>query len=604
MRFLPPALAAAAALALVCDAHAANDAGASTFESASRRYPVHVLRDEDIPVPAVTPKPPPTVPDYGPGGGEVAFEIKKFEVVGNTLLTPSEVDEVLAPFVGTGKHVTDVQAARDALQKAYEQDSFLTIAVTIPQQTIASGTVRLEVIEARIGNVAVQNEGVHWFKDSLVLRDTPHLQPGAILRRDDLEADMVRANANPDRHVRPVLRAGSEPGTVDVGLDVDDRIPLHGSVTLHNDHAPGSPEYRTITELRYGNLWGLEHEASVAYQFSPFKDFREVQIWAGTYRAPMPWDPGQSLFYYIAYSSTANGVTAAPDLSVLGNGVNMGARYRIELPTFEALAGFSHAFVVGVDRKDVQNTVAATGASIVTPIKYLPVSFEYDASEVGDQALTSLQLGFNFNRNGTIQGDSRNDFRANRGGTVPNNPVNGNYEVWTFGLQHALRLPAVMRTLAAGRFVSLPKPDRGMYDDWTFSVNARGQIATQPLISTEQMAAGGMDSVRGYLQSELFGDEGWNTQFELRAPALHGFLGGYAHESAQLVAFYDAARLFTKEAGEGQDPWATLQGYGLGLRGQLFGRVTGEIFVARPRNTTADTDAENTRYQFRLSAGF
>jgi len=601
------AVLAVAAFALGATDARALDAGASTFASGAQLYRRTPVREEDIPVPPVTvapaPQPTPMVPDTGAGGAQLSFKISNFEVTGNTLLSPSRVDSVLTPYLGEGKKIGDVQAARDALQKAYEGDGFLAVSVTIPQQTIQEGKVRLEVIEARIGSVDVQNEGIHWFSDDYVRELTPSLYPGAILRREDLEADMTHANANPDLSVRPVLKGGTEPGTVDVDLVVDDRIPLHGGVTVSNDRTPGSPDWRETTDLSYGNLWGLEHEIGAFYTVSP-ANINDVQIVGGTYRAPMPWSRDQSLFYYVVYSKTANGLVTAPGLSALGNGVNMGLRYQIELPTFGAAPEFSHRLSFGVDRKDVTNTVVSSSASIVTPITYLPFSIDYTGTWFGEIATASLRLGLSFNRTGLVPGDTTENFQENRGGVNPNNPVTGNYQIGSFSFEGALRLLPVLRTLAAGHFIDLPKPDSTFSHDWTLNVRARGQWASQPLISTEQFAGGGVDSVRGYLQSEVFGDDAWNTQVEFRAPTLENFFGGYLKERAQFVVFYDAAALYTLSTGGTDIPQQNLQGYGIGLRAGLFDHVTGAFFIAVPRISTPYTEAGTTRYHLLFSAAF
>jgi len=600
------AILGVAAFALAATDAPALEAGASTFESGSQLYRRKPVREEDIPVPPVTvapaPQPSPMVPDTGPGA-QLSFKISNFQVTGNTLLPPSRVDSALTPYLGNDKKLTDVQAARDSLQKAYEADGFLTVSVTIPQQTIEAGTVHLEVIEARIGTVTVQNEGVHWFSDDFVRELTPDLSPGAVLRREDLEADMTRANENPDLRVRPVLKSGSEPGTVDLDLVVDDQIPLHGGVTQSNDRTPGSPDWRTTTSLSYGNLWGLEHEISAFYTVSP-ANINDVQIVGGTYRAPMPWSREQSLFYYVVYSKTANGLVTAPGLSALGNGVNMGLRYQIVLPTLGAPSEFSHQLSFGVDRKDVTNTVVSGTASIVTPITYLPFSIDYTGTWSGDFAIASLRLGLSFNRTGLVPGDTTENFQENRGGVNPNNPVTGNYQIGSFSFEGALRLLPVLRTLAAGHFIDLPKPDSTFARDWTLNVRARGQWASQPLISTEQFAAGGVDSVRGYLQSELFGDDAWNTQVEFRAPTLENFFGGYLNERAQFVVFYDAAALYTLSTGSTNIPQQNLQGYGIGVRAGLFDHLTGAFFIAIPRISDPYTTAGTTRYHLQFGATF
>lgn len=590
--------------ALPLHASAGNEAGASTFDSARTLYQVRTLRDEDIEVPK--PKPALRAPEAslpGPSDSEPAFEIRDFQISGNTLLSTDEVRDTLTPFRGAGRRLSDVKDARDALQKGYETAGFLSVAVSIPQQTIEGGVVRLDVLEARLGNVSVQNEGVKWFDDESVLHRTPRLQPGALLTRADLESDLQAANTHPDRRVRPVLRAGAEPGTVDLTLDVDDELPLHGSLSLDNAKTPGSPTYRTTATVSYANLWGLEHEVSASYQFPPFNGFRDLQVLSGTYRAPMPWSDGQSLLYYIAYSSTENGIVTAPGLQAIGNGFTQGLRYSIALPRVELPSWLEQSFTLGADYKRVRNTVSATGASITTPINYLPFNVEYTASGVGPHAYGMLSVGLAWNFAGMVHGGSKEDFQANRGGVSGDNPVTGNYRIVSFSLDHVLRVPSLLQTLAAGRFIELPEPSGQLSDDWTIAARSRGQFANQPLIATEQFSVGGVDSVRGYLEGERFGDNGWDGQLELRAPAFREFLGVPWNEYLQLVAFCDGAEVFIKNASEGEERRQTLQGCGVGLRAGLLERITAEFFVAHPRYRTENYD-DTVRYYIQLAAGF
>lgn len=604
-----PLVRALLALALVFAAPAPAraleaDPGASTFESQRRSYPPRrPVALEAIPVPRVEVKQPPPAPaaeaDAGP-----RFAIERFEVVGATLLTRSQLQAALTPFRGPERTLADVEQARDAVQALYAAEGLLTVAVTIPQQTVASGTVRLEVVEARVGAVRVRNDGIPWFGEGGIRRATSEIAPGAILREEDLVAALERANRNPDLRVQPLLERSAEPGLVDVVLVADDRVPLHGSVEVNNDHTPGSPKLRLNAALSYTNLWGLGHEAGVRYQTVPNPaEFSDVQVWAGTYRAPMPWNAEQSLFYYIARSDSTNAAVGSPGLDLLGEGLNMGLRYNLPLPAPAAWEGFRHSLTFGIDRKDVTNTVSAATAQIETPILYVPLSVEWDGSLARDQALSAARFGVSFNRAGTLGGDDSKQFQVNRGGVDGDSDVDGNYVIYTLGLDHTQRLPGLLKTLAEGRFVDLPAPERSFLEDWTLGFVARAQASNQPLISTEQFSAGGVDSVRGYLDSELFGDWGYSVQTEIRTPFFRGPIGGRLQERVQLLAFWDYALLRTLE-----DPVVTttnqehLQSIGIGLRASFFERMRAELLLGNALRETEST--HEPRVHFRVGVGF
>jgi hemolysin activation/secretion protein len=582
-----------------------DEAGASTFESGAELYRERQWSDAEISVPPVTVEQPPAEePALATPGPR--FPITDFRVSGNTLLAPSRVDELLAPFVGPDRTLADTQAARDALQKAYEDEGFLAVAVSIPPQTVAGGVVRLEVIEARVGEVTVENEGIRWISDDRVRALVPHIRPGAVLLKKELEEDLRLANRNPDRQVHPIVRAGTEPGTVDVALQVDDRIPFHASTALNDYRTPGTPVWRSVNTASYADLWGLEHQATVSYQFSPFKDFSDIQIVTGSYQAPMPWSSDQSLFAYGLYSDTASAIVTAPGLGAVGKATNFGLRYQFGLPGIPGWAGFKHRLSLGVDRKDVKNVLVAGQQSILTPIRYEPWSLDYSASAIGEQIYAIGQFGLVVNQTGLIHRGDRKDFQTNRGGAKAGNIVTGDFEALTFSLQSAVRMRALLGLLGAGRILELNHPAGDFSDDWTLNLLARAQWASEPLIAPEQFTAGGVASVRGYLEGERFGDQGWSTQFELRTPTYRGFLGGFLggrlRERVQLGAFFDMSTLYTLSTTDGPTTSTDLRGVGAGFRVGLFDHLSTELFVAYPIDATENSD--NTRIHFQVSAGF
>jgi hemolysin activation/secretion protein len=73
------------------------------------------------------------------------------------------------------------------------------------------------------------------------------------------------------------------------------------------------------------------------------------------------------------------------------------------------------------------------------------------------------------------------------------------------------------------------------------------QATTGPLVSNEQFALGGMETVRGYYEAEVLGDHGLRSTLELRStnvgPKLFtalGLLQGFAFVDAGTVGLYDA----------------------------------------------------------------
>jgi hemolysin activation/secretion protein len=612
-----PSYARAAAFAVLTTLAAGGAAadGAWSFEAARKLYHVRTLRPEDVPVPHVEVDPNAVLPRGVGEGPEI--EVKSYEVVGATLIPPSEVREILKPYLGPGRYMSDVEAAREALQRAYEAKGFPVVAVTLPKQTLLDGRVRLEVIEPRLAQVTVENPGIDWASEASVRRRTPSLQPGALLRSEDLQRDLARAS-RPDRRVTPVLKAGEEPGTVDVELKVDDRIPVHGSVEWNNYHTPGTPDERLTARLSYDNLWQADHTLGVQYTFvpRPSDQFDEVQVWVLTYGAPNPWRERDRVFAYAAWSDTSSLLPTNTSINSLGNGFTTGARYSLDLPLpFLDWEWYSHALVLGVDYKSIDNALFQGINTIRTPIRYLPWSVAYQANLVREQSFTTLRLGTDFHFAGTIDsGGSKEDFQNNRGGIREDNTVDGDYVIYSADLDTTIRLPGLLRTLAQGRFLELPPPTLPLDDDASVVLSMSGQYANQPLVSIEQFPLGGRNSVRGYLEGERFGDHGWDIQAEVRTPALRDFLGGTLGEKLQGLLFYDVGEFYLLQTDT--DPVGDefvdileprLQSVGVGTRASFletpYGSLRGEAFLALPTIETENTK-RTPQFFFQLTAEF
>ena len=88
------------------------------------------------------------------GPGEIPrFEIRNFQVEGNTLIAADEIEALLAPFTGKEKDFGTLQEAHEALEKAYRSRGFYMVVVTLPEQEIEKGVIHLKVVEKRIGKI-------------------------------------------------------------------------------------------------------------------------------------------------------------------------------------------------------------------------------------------------------------------------------------------------------------------------------------------------------------------------------------------------------------------------------------------------------------------
>jgi len=140
--------------------------------------------------------------------------------------------------------------------------------------------------------------------------------------------------------------------------------------------------------------------------------------------------------------------------------------------------------------------------------------------------------------------------------------------------------------------------------DWRAGAKFAAQYGGQALISNEQFSAGGLDSVRGYLESQQLGDDGANLQLQIDTPSFHKYLGGWFNEF-RLFGFADGAALRTYFPLDSQDSHSELASAGLGVSMRLFDHFNAATVFAAPLvdKSSVPTDiGDAVRVQFRVWA--
>src|SRR4029077_18870316 len=138
----------------------------------------------------------------------------------------------------------------------------------------------LQVTESPVGRLRVR--GSRYFSLKKIKEAAPSLAEGGVPNFNEVTHDIVAINQLPDRRITPSIKAGIVPGTVDVDLNVQDTLPLHGSVELNNRYSPDTPPLRLNVSASYNNLWQLGHSLGGSVQISP-EDINQVKVFSGYY---------------------------------------------------------------------------------------------------------------------------------------------------------------------------------------------------------------------------------------------------------------------------------------------------------------------------------
>jgi hemolysin activation/secretion protein len=511
-----------------------------------------------------------------PGAQDAArFDVLELQIEGNTVLPVIEVETAVTPFLGPGRTLADVEAARQALEAAYQAAGYLSVFVDIPEQRVEAGVVRLRVAEGRVRRLAVT--GARYYDQGVIRERVPELTPGTVPNFTVVQQQLAAAS-RAERQLQPVLRPGPLPGSVDVELKVEDRLPLVANVELNNQHAVDTDELRLNASLRYDNLWQRDHSFGLTFITAP-RETAQSQVLVASYSAPLAPD-----WTGAVYAVWSDSLVEPVGVSVIGEGFTLGLRATRSF----ALPASSHSFGVGFDFKDLQERLTFGADSLSTPLRYLPLQANYAGAWPQGRTLTTVSMQWTTALRTILQRE------VDCPGSI--GPVD----------QFACK-----REGGDGSFSHLRadlRHQRPMFGAWPgrLALRLQGQLASQPLVSAEQFAVGGADTVRGYLEAEATGDRGLQGSAEWRSPGLWTAGEGAALtvEDLSVSAFVDIARIWLLQPSVGQQPRTSLYGLGFGLRVQARPGLSAQADVAWPRKRTAGTTVLDPRLHFKLSAQF
>ena len=411
---------------------------------------------------------------------ELQFPIYEFEVRGNSLLGTDAIEASVMPHMGEAQTLKNVEAARAALAQAYQDAGYLTVVVAIPEQNVDSGVLQLEVTEAPVERLRVT--GAQYTLPSVVAQRLDQAAEGRVPNFTVLQQQLESVNRSADIKVSPVLKAGKTPGTVEVQLEVEDQLPLHGSAEVANRQSPNTTPTRLSAALRYDNLWQAGHSLGLTLQTSPEQP-SETAVLTANYVFPLG-SGGDALTTYLV-SSRSEFASLAGGGS-LGASDTLGARYAQQLGTQD---GRTQSLNWGADYKHILQS--DVGGLRENTLRYLPLSLGYRSVWLGQPqpmvADANLVLGVR-----GLMGNTDRQFEAKRAQAL------SSFAAARAGWQGYAELPG--------------------YAKWTMGAKVEGQLASGALLPSEQFVAGGVDSVRGYLEGERSGDQALRASFEISSP--------------------------------------------------------------------------------------
>jgi hemolysin activation/secretion protein len=478
------------------------------------------------------------------------FVVRSLHVTGETRFTEAQLIAAAGFQPGAEFDLAGLRAMASRITDFYNAQGYLVAQAYVPAQDIHDGSVTIEVIEGRYGKVALSNETNVW--GGLARSVIAGLSPGDVVATAPLERRLLLLSDIPGVAVKSTLTPGEAVGTSDLLVNLAPGRRVTGSLEADNAGNRYTGEYRGGATLNFNEPLGWGDMASLRV-LTAGSGFNYVR---GAYQGRI-----QNATVGVAYEhlSYKLGKEFAP-LHASGT-VDIASVYgsypliRSRDTNLYALADF--------DDRWFKDKVGAT-------------------SSVTDKTARVGILG--------LAGDHHDDLW---GGGWTSGSIN-----WALGDLN-IKTPAV-RAIDA-----LTARSNGSYNKLSFEVarlqsvgagplslygEARGQLASKNLDSSEKMELGGAYGVRAYPEGEAYGDQGYILTAEARLRLAR--LSEWSHGDLQAVAFVDHGEVTINK-----NPWAagtnsrSLSAAGVGLtwadRHNLLVKVSYAFKLGSERATSA-----------------
>lgn len=510
------------AVPMIANAQTAPDAGSLQRETTRIFVP-----------PPTAPKPARPAPMKEKDKGErVKVTSFYFVMEDGALLPGADFMNILTGLIGKSLTFHELEQAIQSFDAYYRAKGFFARAY-LPAQEIKDGTVRVVIVQGRLGAVTVEKKGKRADADFAKEIVSRGLKLGEPLSYPALERGLLLANDLPGMQTSGILKPGQRSGETNLMLNVEDQ-PLIDTELMVNNQGP-----RATGEVQ--GAGSLNINPGNGGQFSVHAlGNQDLQFTSGAYTHPLGADGWR--------------------LSLNGSYLH----YRLG-KEFEALNahGYADTFGVGIRYPIIRSE--RTNVFFSGNAEYRYYKDESLDASTKRKELEAANLGLSWDRS-DISG---------RGWTQASlSFVGGNLNLTGEDLAADQAGPH-----AAGAYFKLGgQVNRLQRLGMGFSLSARvnGQWADKHLDSSEKFALGGPYGVRAYPVNEASGDSGLVATLELNKELGAGF---------SAAIFFDHGDIWVgreSSAGSALPNQYALYGAGLGLAYHYAGNWFVQFTVAQP----------------------
>ncbi|MEM9174786.1 MAG: POTRA domain-containing protein [Myxococcota bacterium] len=444
-----------------------------------------------------------------------SFVLRGVILEGPTVFDDATLAQAVAPFLDREVHAETLPAITDAITRRYVEAGYVSSGAIVPEQTIESGLLTVQVIEGRVTSLEIENAGRlrdGWIEDRVARATSgpfslPRLDETLrILQRDPRIArvDAVVVPAERLGQTRLRLRVAEARAWTLEGRVANDLAPSLGGRRI-----TGTGEHRNV--LGWGDTFGVSTSGG--------RGLFDTQL---RYRLPV----GPFLTELEVHGSYAEGEVVEGAFADVGFR-NEIASYGVNLvqPIWRGLEDEAR-LVVGVERRTSELTFGTAGVPFqlevngddgdVIRLFLLRLDADWVHREADRVLAARVRATFGLD---AWDASSPNDTPSPAGAPIREPTLaDGEFQAMLLQLQYAQRIET---PLGPGEVIA----------------RSDVQVASGSLFSLEAFAMGGSTTVRGYAENAVVADNGTLASLEVRVPVSPSSWRPHALRLAPFVDF-------------------------------------------------------------------
>ena len=473
---------------------------------------------------------PQTQDPTAPGGPTV--EVARIEFSGHSVFSTEQLEQVVDELLDQSYDLAGLRDIAWQVTSYYHHNGYPFARAFLPAQTLSDGTVQIQIVEGRYGQITAQGD------DKLAAaaqRRLGSLKSGGVIASAPLERATLILDDLPGLRTSPLIRPGQELGTGDLLVTVEADKRYSGDIAVDNHGNRYTGEYRTRAGLNLNPLVLVGDQLQLRAMITS----ETLLLGSATYSVPLGSSGlrGQVGYAYTDYELGKE--YSSLDSTGKAHITSVGLSYpiiRTQRGNLTLSAIYQHKRLIDENLADRTRRTSDS----------MPVSLLFDHRD------GILGAGITY---GSLT------WTPGRVKTNVNDRPEGSFHKVTLDVA---RLQQITNNL-------------------TLFTRVSGQKSDSNLDSSEDFGVGGVYGVRAYPSGEGYGDQGILAQIELR----------YRIKQLSPYMFYDIGHVRINKFADGSDNRRRIDGTGIGMRANYRNFTTDVAVAWRTKGGEPRSDSKN-----------